>query len=127
MLFQVVYRQQSNFCGVATMPKSVNQTNKNAIGTRFNYDCVASDSFAVARSHVRSNLKVSQFHFFTVTVVPSFGSERISNSSIIRFTPGKPSPSVPPVLWWSCMADWISAMPGPGSMARIKIPFRCPS
>ena len=38
-----------------------------------------------------------RFHFFTVTVVPLPASDTISNSSMSRLTPGRPTPRRPDV------------------------------
>ena len=38
---------------------------------------------------------------------------------MIRSAPGKPSPKVPPVEWWSLRADFRSLNPGPSSTALI--------
>src|SRR5207245_3460593 len=63
-----------------------------------------------------------RFHFRTVTVVPLPKSEVISNSSMSRRTPGKPSPRLPDVEYPSCMASATSGIPGPSSAATTSTP-----
>lgn len=68
-----------------------------------------------------------QTHFFTITVVPRFWWDTISNSSIIRLTPGNPSPGPPLVEKPSCKAFLTLDIPGPLSLATTITPdlFSC--
>src|SRR5262249_4406341 len=60
---------------------------------------------------------IQSFHFLAATVVPLPSVEWISNSSISRRTPGRPSPRLPDVEKPSRMHWEISSMPGPSSAA----------
>ena len=62
-------------------------------------------------------------HLRQATVVPA-RSLVSSNSSISRWTPGKPLPSPPPVLKPSPSAAAMSSMPGPRSRLSIWMPAR---
>src|SRR5437870_2328416 len=63
-----------------------------------------------------------RFHLRAVTVVPLPKSEAISNSSMSRWTPGKPSPRLPDVEYPSCMASVMSGIPGPSPVATTSTP-----
>src|SRR5207237_7062504 len=78
------------------------------------------------------DLAGQRFHRLMVTVVPLRGSEMISNSSISRRTPDRPSPRPPEVEWPPAMARGTSAIPGPSSRATtttpgLLAPFATPS
>ncbi len=62
-----------------------------------------------------------------MTVVPSPTVEAMWKSSIMRLTPGRPSPRVPLELKWSRMASSMFAMPGPRSRTTTFSPRRSPS
>src|SRR5439155_688615 len=74
------------------------------------------------QSSSSSGRQPSPIHFRAVTVVPLPNSERISNSSMRRRTPGRPSPRLPEVEKPSSMASATSRIPGPASAARTSTP-----
>src|SRR6185436_4299399 len=63
-----------------------------------------------------------RFHFVAVTVVPRPGRDEMSNSSMMRLTPGNPKPRPPQVEYPACAASLVSAIPGPRSLATTVIP-----
>src|SRR6476660_9714930 len=63
-------------------------------------------------------------HLIAVTVVPDPGDETISNSSMSRRVPGRPSPRLLAVEKPSCIARLTSAIPGPASRATTDTPAR---
>src|SRR5262249_35862336 len=66
------------------------------------------------------------FHLVAVTVVPIPRAETMSNSSISRPTPAKPSPRPPHVEQPPAVARRTSAIPGPLSRATTTTPRRAP-
>src|ERR1700722_5390155 len=63
-------------------------------------------------------------HILATILVPTPTWESIENSSINLRAPGSPPPSPLLVEYPSCIANSISGMPGPWSLATISIPTR---
>src|SRR5210317_1196009 len=107
---------------LGAMPQHVDDGQEQAVLERPDHHRVSTKIFAMARAdfaRVFQPLVNVHIHLRTVTRVPSPGVDSSENSSIIRFTPGSPSPRVPPELKWSSIAASQSAMPGPSSAASI--------
>src|SRR5580692_3184585 len=99
-----------SLCGVGgffSMPDSIHRRDQNSFSPATNHMAIAGLTLArenKVRDPVLHQRHVYCFHFFTVTIVPWPGSEAISNSSISRRTPGRPSPRLPEVEKPSRMA-----------------------